>query len=145
MGLARCVTVPVRQYTTEIITLWYRPPEILLGSDRYGPEVDIWSVGAIFGELLLNRPIFKGESETNQIIKIFDFLGTPTAESWPNFASLNIYRSVPMFPKKNLHFIFDERMGDDGIDLFQNLCAYDPSKRLSAKKALNHKYFYDSF
>lgn len=77
-GLARAFSLPVRPYTKEVrnyflilVTLWYRGPEILLGSQEYSKPVDIWSVGCIFAELCLSQPIFQGESDIDQLLKIF--------------------------------------------------------------------------
>ena len=79
-GLARAVSVPSRCYTHEIVTLWYRPPELLLGSNYYSSAVDIWSLACIFAEMWLGRPLFDGNSEIQQILKIFEHLGTPNPE-----------------------------------------------------------------
>jgi cyclin-dependent kinase 1 len=70
-GLARAFSIPIRPYTKEVLTLWYRAPEILLGSVEYSTPVDIWSVGCIFAELCLKRPLFQGDYEMDQLFKIF--------------------------------------------------------------------------
>ncbi|OMH81603.1 Cyclin-dependent kinase-like protein [Zancudomyces culisetae] len=76
-GLARAYGIPVRSYSHEVVTLWYRAPDVLLGSRKYGPEIDIWSVGCIFAEMVTGRPLFPGNSVADQLLKIFKVLGTP--------------------------------------------------------------------
>ena len=93
-GLARPFDDTGRQLTNRVITLWYRPPELLLGSQNYGPAVDMWSVGCIFAELLLKRPILPGKNEFEQIDKIFKMFGTPTEETWPGLTKLHYYQMV---------------------------------------------------
>ena len=66
-GLARAFSVPLRAYTHEVVTLWYRAPELLLGATSYGPEIDIWSVGCIFAELLYRKPVLPGRTEMDQM------------------------------------------------------------------------------
>ena len=70
-GLARAFSIPIRPYTKEVLTLWYRSPEILLGCVEYSTPVDIWSVGCIFAELCLKKPIFQGDYDIDQLFKIF--------------------------------------------------------------------------
>lgn len=83
-GLARFVSGKEKTYTNKVITLWYRPPELLLGTKQYGSAVDMWSAGCILAELLLGRPLMPGRSEEKQIAKIFEMVGSPTPELWPN-------------------------------------------------------------
>jgi cyclin-dependent kinase len=70
-GLARAFGVPLRTYTHEVVTLWYRSPEILLGGRQYSTGVDMWSVGCIFAEMCTRKPLFPGDSEIDEIFKIF--------------------------------------------------------------------------
>lgn len=72
-GLARAFGIPVRSYTHEVVTLWYRAPEILLGSIQYSTPVDMWSVGCIFAEMVTRKPLFPGDSEIDEIFRIFRF------------------------------------------------------------------------
>jgi serine/threonine protein kinase len=140
-GLARAFTVPLRNYTHEVITLWYRPPEILLGSKFYSLPVDIWSTGAIIAEMITKRPLFPGDSEIDQLFSIFKILGTPTEETWPGVTELPTYSSTfPNFRRRNLR---DVLPGADplAIDLIEKMLAYDPAQRISAKEALNHPWF----
>jgi cyclin-dependent kinase len=87
-GLARAFGIPVRNYTNEVVTLWYRSPDVLLGSRNYNTSVDIWSIGCIFVELLNGRPLFPGNSENDQLTKIFRALGTPNEETMPECTQL---------------------------------------------------------
>lgn len=70
-GLARAFSLPIKKYTHEVVTLWYRAPEILLGQEVYCPPVDIWSVGVIFAEMVSKKPLFTGDSEIDQLYRIF--------------------------------------------------------------------------
>lgn len=73
-GLGRAFGLPMQSYTHEIVTLWYRPPEVLLGAQRYSCAVDVWGAGCIFAEMAAKQPLFLGDSEIDQIFKIFQFL-----------------------------------------------------------------------
>ncbi|KAI4486131.1 hypothetical protein M0802_012551 [Mischocyttarus mexicanus] len=70
-GLGRAFGIPVRVYTHEVVTLWYRAPEILLGSSRYSCAIDVWSIGCIFAEMVMKKPLFQGDSEIDQLFRIF--------------------------------------------------------------------------
>lgn len=85
-GLARAYDLEnkKRMYTNEVVTLWYRPPELLLGAQKYGPAVDVWSCGAILAELFAGKPIFKGQTELDQYELISKYCGTPNALKWPD-------------------------------------------------------------
>ncbi|GBG79694.1 hypothetical protein CBR_g29959 [Chara braunii] len=124
-GLARAFGIPVRTFTHEVVTLWYRAPEILLGSRHYSTPVDVWSVGCIFAEMVNQRPLFPGDSEIDELFKIFRTLGTPNEETWPGVTSLPDFKTAfPKWPKKKM------------------LCL-EPSKRVTARAALEHEYFKD--
>jgi len=144
-GLARAFCVPVRQYTHEVVTLWYRAPEILLGSATYSIPVDMWSAGCIFGELLTKNPVFPGDSEIDQLFKIFRQLGTPTEDVWHGCTSLPDYKpSFPKWRKKELSKLF-ENVHPTAVDLLEKMLIYEPAQRISAREALNHPYFSISF
>ena len=76
-GLARTYSIPVRPYSSEVVTLWYRAPEIILGSLEYSTPIDIWAIGCIFVEIVTKKPLFEGDSEIDQLYRIFRILGTP--------------------------------------------------------------------
>ena len=97
-ALVRVLVNPPRQYTTEVITLWYRPPEILMGQRSYTTAVDIWSVGCIFAELLQGKPLFTGLCEIDQLFQIFSKLGTPNPDMWPDFKTLPYFQDT-IFPR----------------------------------------------
>lgn len=145
-GLARAYSLPVPKYTHEVVTVWYRPPEILLGSSLYSVPVDLWSVGCILAEMSSGQPLFCGDSEIDTIFKIFQKLGTPTLELWPGLSELPEFK--PSFPKwkhrgwENIRNT-KAQVGPNGIDLLDKLMAYDPKKRISARRALQHPYFID--
>ncbi|KAJ3215291.1 Cyclin-dependent kinase catalytic subunit [Dinochytrium kinnereticum] len=140
-GLARAFGIPLRTYTHEVVTLWYRAPEILLGSKHYSTAVDMWSVGCIFAELVLKRPFFPGDSEIDEIFKIFRILGTPSEESWSGISTLPDYKDS--FPKWSPRDLAKEVPGleIEGVDLLKRFLMYQPALRLSAKRALHHPYF----
>ncbi|KAK2049878.1 Pkinase-domain-containing protein [Colletotrichum caudatum] len=140
-GLARAFGVPLRTYTHEVVTLWYRAPEILLGGRQYSTGVDMWSVGCIFAEMCTRKPLFPGDSEIDEIFKIFRTLGTPTEDVWPGVTSYPDFKSS--FPK----WIRDEsqplctNLDAEGLELLEMMLVYDPASRISAKSACNHPYF----
>ncbi|XP_059609392.1 cyclin-dependent kinase 1 [Phlebotomus argentipes] len=140
-GLGRSVGVPVRLYTHEIVTLWYRAPEILLGSKRYSCPVDIWSVGCIFAEMATRKPLFQGDSEIDQLFRMFRVLQTPTEEIWPGVTSLPDYKSTfPCWTQNQLHNQV-KNLSDSGLDLLQKMLIYNPTNRISAAKIIEHEYF----
>ena len=93
-GLARTYGIPVRVYTHEVVTLWYRAPEVLLGTEKYASQVDVWSVGTIMAEMINRKPLFAGDSEIDQLYKIFQKLGTPKEEIWPGVSNLAEFRDT---------------------------------------------------
>jgi serine/threonine protein kinase len=128
-----------------VATLWYRAPEILLGSIEYSTPIDVWSVGVIFVELVTKNPLFTGDSEIDQLYRIFRICGTPNEDNWPGVTQLKNYKqSFPNWiaaPLKNV--IHNLTLDAAGIDLLQRMLRYDPCERISAKSALNHPYFKD--
>ncbi|KAI5962554.1 CDC28 [Candida pseudojiufengensis] len=140
-GLARAFGVPLRAYTHEVVTLWYRAPEILLGGKQYSTGVDMWSVGCIFAEMCNRKPLFPGDSEIDEIFRIFRILGTPNEIIWPDVNYLPDFKQgFPQWKKKSLAE-FVPSLDNNGIDLLEEMLVYDPSKRISAKRALIHPYF----
>ena len=140
-GLARAFQIPIRTYTHEVVTLWYRAPEILLGQRQYACPVDIWSIGAIFAEMANRRPLWPGDSEIDELYKIFRTLGTPTELSWPGVSRLPDYKSTfPRWPATKLQDKMPT-MDSFGIDLFKQTLIYEPSGRITAKAAMDHPYF----
>ncbi|KAJ1447940.1 kinase-like domain-containing protein [Pelagophyceae sp. CCMP2097] len=143
-GLARAFGIPVRSYTHEVVTLWYRAPDVLMGSRTYSTPVDIWSVGCIFAEMSTSRPLFAGTSEGDQLQRIFKSLGTPNVADYPAIVELPEYRrdgDVQNFlPPRSFRDVTPS-LDDPGIDLISQFLAYDPLKRISAADAMTHDFF----
>ncbi|RAL62561.1 hypothetical protein DID88_004411 [Monilinia fructigena] len=117
-GLARAFGVPLRTYTHEVVTLWYRAPEILLGGRQYSTGVDMWSVGC--------------------------FLGTPNDQEWPGVSDKTCFPDFkPSFPKwqRDMSQPLCTNLDDNGLDLLELMLVYDPAGRISAKQACQHPYF----
>jgi len=143
-GLARAFMLPVPQYTHEVVTVWYRPLEILLGSKLYSLPVDVWGVGCIKAEMASGQPLFAGDSEIDTAFKIFQKLGTPTEAQWPGVMELPDFKaSFPHWRPKGWVNIRNTaaQVGTAGIDLLEQLMKYDPRARISARQALMHAYF----
>jgi len=144
-GLSRTYVVPNRTWTHEVVTLWYRPPEVLMGCGKYSIGVDIWSIGCVMGEMLNNnRALFCGQSEISQLFTIFKALGTPTESNWSSVSEdcKDFCHNYPKWHRKEMKDIvpradFDER----GQDLLNSMFHLDPIKRISATAALEHPWF----
>ncbi|KAG0142785.1 hypothetical protein CROQUDRAFT_673361 [Cronartium quercuum f. sp. fusiforme G11] len=171
LGLARSYHSPLQSlYSSDkvVVTIWYRSPDLLLGARHYSPSIDIWSVGCIMGELLYLRPMFKGEEakpdphskkggssvpfQKDQLHKIFDILGLATKEEWPSIVHLQEYPHLARFDKtpnslrqwynaRTTSFRSSPAAQSEGYDLLLQLLQYDPSRRISARQSLTHKYF----
>lgn len=140
-GLARAYGIPVRSYSHEVVTLWYRAPDVLMGSRQYSTSIDLWSAGCIFAEMASGRPLFPGNSISDQLQRIFKVLGTPTEEIWPKVSQLPEYkRDFEIFPKIQLETLLP-KLDHLGIDLLKRLLDYPPEKRITANDALQHPYF----
>ena len=142
-GLAREYGSPLKAYTSIVVTLWYRAPELLLGMKQYSTHIDVWSIGCILGELLLMEPLFPGKSETDELNKIFKLLGTPSEKSWTGFNALpNSKVKFVDYPVSHLRDKFPERMlSQTGLELLKDLLTYDPKKRINCEEALSSGYF----
>uniref|UniRef100_A0A6V1T4R7 Cyclin-dependent kinase 2 homolog n=1 Tax=Heterosigma akashiwo TaxID=2829 RepID=A0A6V1T4R7_HETAK len=143
-GLARAFGIPVRSYTHEVVTLWYRAPDVLLGSRKYSTPVDVWSIGCIFAEMSNGRPLFTGTSERDQLDRIFRQLGTPTAQAYPALAELPEWKddAPPYAPPETLAHLVPN-LEALGVDLLQRMLCYDPGQRISAQDAMDHPFFDD--
>ncbi|GJP52887.1 hypothetical protein CLOM_g11970 [Closterium sp. NIES-68] len=143
-GLARSFNSEASgQLTNRVITLWYRPPELLMGAVRYGPAVDMWSVGCIFAELLIGKPILPGKSEIEQLGLIFQLCGTPDETNWPGCSKLPYMQQhkSDRVLKRRVRDIF-RNVDKHALDLLDKMLTLDPNKRLSAKDALDAEYFW---
>ncbi|VDL16579.1 unnamed protein product [Hymenolepis diminuta] len=143
-GLAREYGSPLQHYTEVVVTLWYRAIELLLGSKAYSTAIDMWSVGCIFAEFLLQRPLFPGKGEVDQVNMIFRDLGTPNERIWPGVSQLPGMKSTVFteYPYNQLRRRFTEKqISASGFELLTSLLTYCPERRLTAEKALTHRYF----
>jgi serine/threonine protein kinase len=142
-GLARAFMIPLRSYTHEVVTLWYRAPEILLGSQFYSIGIDVWAVGCIIAEMFAGRPLFPGDSEIDELHWIFKILGTPTDEIWPGVTHLPEFKKTfQKWKRRNLADVIPSA-DSQALDLIQKMLQYNPAIRISAKTALDHPYFDD--
>ncbi len=149
-GLARLVTDKRKDLTPTVITLWYRPPEILLGLKKYDSKADMWSVGCVLAELLNGRPLFPASSESEMLKSIWNFCGYPSDKSWPAFKAL-----LASGPHRALFANFKPSTKDFRtswrelrpeateleLQLLSGLLQLDPLQRLSAEQARDHKWF----
>ena len=146
-GLARAFGIPVRQYTHEVVTLWYRAPDVLMGSRRYTTPVDIWSIGCIIAEMHNGRPLFPGTSEADQLDLIFRMLGTPSEAVYPGIAALPDYKPAAYRqcarPESLAHLV--EGLPAEGVDLMQRMLQFDPGKRITAREALEHPFLVGAY
>ncbi|KAG7393301.1 hypothetical protein PHYBOEH_006143 [Phytophthora boehmeriae] len=145
-GLSRFwneVNAKAGRYTNKVVTLWYRPPELLMGSTSYDFSVDIWSIGCIFGELLMGKPILQGKAEIDQLQLIFGLCGMPTEETWPGFFKLTGAADIQMDDKYvcPLRDRF-KNFPPHAVDLLEKLLQLDPTKRITAAEAMDHDYFW---
>lgn len=140
-GLARAFGIPMRTYTHEVVTLWYRAPEILLGAKQYSTPVDVWSVGCIFVEMITQKPLFPGDSEIDELFRIFRTLGTPNEEVWPGVSALPDFKSTfPQWEKRPWADVVPTLCAQ-GRDLLGQLLEYAPGGRVSARAAVTHPFF----
>jgi serine/threonine protein kinase len=146
-GLSRAFSVAVRPYSHEVITLWYRCPELLLGTNEYSKAVDMWSVGCIFFEICRLRPLFEASDEISVIKLIFNTLGTPDESTWPGYNQLPSIRRGIKFPisasegdLREKFYISKSLLDDSGYDLMMKMLKYDPETRITAEQALRHPY-----
>ena len=140
-GLSRKLSFEKRPYTQEVLSLWYRAPELLLGSNIYNEAIDIWSIGCIFGFLILKNTLFEGENEIDQLNKIMKFLGTPNFSQIPYYYNFNLNNYQFMYyPQSDFREKFNN-FDENGIDLLKKMLNYDPELRISCKEALAHPYF----
>ncbi|XP_022913440.1 cyclin-dependent kinase 5 homolog isoform X3 [Onthophagus taurus] len=144
-GLARAKSVPSHTYSHEVVTLWYRPPDVLLGSTEYSTSLDMWGVGCIFVEMIIGTAIFPGLRDTyDQLDKIFKVLGTPTEEDWPGVTRLPGYKAHKLgkYQPRKLG-LYWPRLHDvvQGETMATALLQLDPQHRIGADQAMTHQYF----
>lgn len=132
-----------REYTTLVVTRWYRPPELLLQLRKYTTAVDMWGVGCVFGEMFKRSPILPGNTDLNQATIIFELVGSPTDETMPGWKDLPGCDGITEFPPKQptLHRVFRE-LSPVALSLLTELLKLDWRKRINAIDALRHPYFH---
>lgn len=142
-GLARAFGIPVNTFSNEVVTLWYRAPDVLLGSRNYNTSIDIWSAGCIMAEMYTGRPLFPGTTNEDQLVRIFRIMGTPSERTWPGISNYTEYKqSFQMFATQDLRTILPQ-IDPNGIDLLQKMLQLRPELRISAQDALQHQWFND--
>lgn len=163
-GLAREYGSPLNRYTSNVVTLWYRAPELLLQTGKYSTPIDVWSIGCIFGELLTKRALFEGQTVQQQIKLIFEALGSPDEELWPDFEKIKLAQKFDFHLSRYKFNTLLEKLDDrkkilskKGFHLWNRLLAYDPgvktkseadenfvrkpTHRITAEAALEHEFF----
>ncbi|KAI9677965.1 MAG: negative regulator of the PHO system [Bathelium mastoideum] len=142
-GLARAFGIPVNTFSNEVVTLWYRAPDVLLGSRTYNTSIDIWSAGCIMAEMYTGRPLFPGTTNEDQLQKIFRLMGTPSERSWPGIASFPEYRpNFHVYATQDLRLILPQ-IDQVGLQLLQSMLQLRPEMRITAAAALQHPWFHD--
>jgi len=142
-GLARAFGIPVNTFSNEVVTLWYRAPDVLLGSRTYNTSIDIWSAGCIMAEMYTGRPLFPGTTNEDQLVRIFRIMGTPSERTWPGISQYSEYKqNFQMFATQDLRTILPQ-IDPSGIDLLQRMLQLRPELRISAHDALQHPWFND--
>ncbi|KAJ5934614.1 Negative regulator of the PHO system [Penicillium verhagenii] len=142
-GLARAFGIPVNTFSNEVVTLWYRAPDVLLGSRTYNTSIDIWSAGCIMAEMYTGRPLFPGTTNEDQLLKIFRLMGTPSERSWPGISQLPEYKpTFHIYATQDLGLIIPQ-IDQLGLDLLNRMLQLRPEMRISASDALLHPWFND--
>jgi CTD kinase subunit alpha len=148
-GLARTIDLsnPDAHYTNRVITLWYRPPELLLGATVYSAAIDVWGLGCLLVELFTKHAIFQGQDEISQLAAIYDVMGTPTVDTWPSIHLLPWYQILaskiikPQMLKEKFRYL---ELSPACMDLAEKLLQLNPDTRITAQEALEHSYFTES-
>uniref|UniRef100_A0A1I7RHA7 cyclin-dependent kinase n=1 Tax=Bursaphelenchus xylophilus TaxID=6326 RepID=A0A1I7RHA7_BURXY len=139
-GLARAQSIPTKTYSNEVVTLWYRPPDVLLGSTDYTTHIDMWGVGCILFEMLHHKPMFPGQSNEEQLKLIFNMLGTPTMEECPDLCQMPGFKQGNFKKQRAKSLIRQPRVDAQRADLLEKCLKYDGKKRISALDAMRHPF-----
>jgi len=147
-GLARSIQTNMHRLSPKVVTLWYRSPELLLETKKYGPEIDMWSVGCIFGELVCSQAILPGSVELEQLEKIYQLCGTPPADSevesrLQQCEGWSKMQYETTYPSRIKQKFASTTIGHTGIDLIEKLLCLHPEQRITAMDALDHEYFWE--
>lgn len=142
-GLARAFGIPFNTFSNEVVTLWYRAPDVLLGSRSYTASIDIWSAGCIFAEMCTGKPLFPGTANEDQLLKIFRLMGTPNERTWPGVSSYANYKSNwQVFVPQDLRLLIPN-LDSLGLNLLSSLLQMRPDARITARQALQHPWFHE--
>ncbi|XP_063719529.1 cyclin-dependent kinase 17-like isoform X2 [Symsagittifera roscoffensis] len=141
-GLARATSVPSKLFSNEVVTLWYRPAEVLLGSNQYNYPLDMWGVGCIFYEMVTGKPMFPGQNVDNQLSEIFSRLGMPSSDEWPDFDESKVKSKfrIKSLNRTPLQDAF-KRINEEGLELINSFLSFDTTKRPTAREALTRSFF----
>ncbi|EGT52238.1 hypothetical protein CAEBREN_22013 [Caenorhabditis brenneri] len=142
LGLARLWQKESRLYTNRVITLWYRPPELLLGDERYGPAIDVWSAGCMLGEMFTRKPLFNGNNEMGQLELISKTCGSPNPDFWPELTELPVWNSFKQRRtyQRRIREEYEHIMPREAVDLLDKMLTLNPERRITAKDALLHPW-----
>lgn len=155
-GLARSWNKDMKRLTNKVITLWYRPPELLLGMIDYSTKIDMWSVGCIVAEMFRRSAFLRGQNETNQLELIYKVCGTPNTQEWPLLETKcrhwNRFKPGPndkIYPNRLAQCLREKLphpkwMTDDAVKMIGKLMEKNPDERWSAEKALDADYFFET-
>ncbi len=148
-GLARAFSLSKgpqpNRYTNRVVTLWYRPPELLLGERNYGPTIDLWGAGCIMAEMWTRSPIMQGSTEQHQLNLISQLCGSISPEVWPGVETLELYNKIelPKGQKRKVKERLKAYVRDQyALDLLDKLLSLDPKQRYDSDTALNHDFFW---
>nr|CAB3229488.1 cyclin-dependent kinase 9 [Phallusia mammillata] len=148
-GLARAFsyakTGHANRYTNRVVTLWYRPPELLLGDRDYGPPIDLWGAGCIMTEMWTRTPVMQGHTEQQQLTLISQLCGSITPQVWPDVEKYELYRKLelPQGQKRKVKERLKAYVKDQyALDLIDKLLSLDPKHRIDSDEALNHDFFW---
>ncbi|KPI96672.1 PREDICTED: cyclin-dependent kinase 4 [Papilio xuthus] len=136
-GLAKTYDTEMK-LTSVVVTLWYRPPEVLLGVS-YNTAVDVWSCGCVLAQLHTRSPLLPGSSDSDQLHCIFRLIGRPPRQEWPDNVSV-VADSFPPYPARDLADILP-RAHPNAVNMIKGMLVFDPAKRLTALDCLEHPYF----
>lgn len=142
-GLARPIEENRLKYTPGVVTRWYRPPELLFGSDIYDESIDIWGAGCIIAEMYIRKPLFGASSDLDQLKLLCMYCGTPTEENYPGVSELPDFSKVQLKPEKRIlrEYLESKKLDKNAIDLIDKMLIMDPKQRITAQQALEHEYF----
>lgn len=142
-GLVKFYGSPTREMTHQVVTRWYRAPELLFGARIYSTGIDMWAVGCIFAELLRREPLLPGETDLNQLVKIFELFGTPNDQNWPKVKTLPDYVDFKPVQARPLKMIFSA-VNNDCIQVLGHMLQLCPTNRCTCTEALKLPYFSNS-